>query len=241
MKIVMINYTGTVGKTTLAANLFAPRMPDAQIFAIETINETVESLGIDVEKIKGDRFMEYYTKIMLADNAIIDVGASNVEFFLSGMMKFKQSVADFDYFVIPVTSGVKEQRETVSVFGALLEADIPPEKIKILPNRVEQDVESEFAHLVRFAHSEPRFAFQREAAVFENELYDMLSSYQVTITDLLKDETDYRALARATARSEDQTQLKRYTDFHLMKMLALTVHENLEQVFRSVFREAAHV
>ncbi len=45
MKVAVLNYTGTVGKTTIAAHLLSPRMNNAPIFAIETINETAEGLG----------------------------------------------------------------------------------------------------------------------------------------------------------------------------------------------------
>ena len=54
MKVAILNYTGTVGKTTIAAHLLSPRMGDAPIFAVETINETAAGLGVDVNR-SGDR------------------------------------------------------------------------------------------------------------------------------------------------------------------------------------------
>ena len=45
MKVAILNYTGTVGKKTAAAHLLSPRMNNAPIFAIESINETAEGLG----------------------------------------------------------------------------------------------------------------------------------------------------------------------------------------------------
>ena len=39
MKIAVLNYTGTVGKTTVAAHLLAPRMNGAPIIAVESVNE----------------------------------------------------------------------------------------------------------------------------------------------------------------------------------------------------------
>lgn len=46
MKVAVINYCGTVGKTTIAAHLLAPRMEQARIYAIETINETAGDLCV---------------------------------------------------------------------------------------------------------------------------------------------------------------------------------------------------
>nr|WP_235661112.1 hypothetical protein [Candidatus Hamiltonella defensa] len=88
MKVAVLNYTGTVGKTTIAAHLLSPRMNNAPIFAIESINETAEGLGVDVEKMKGNKFRDLFKKIMLEDNAIIDIGASNIEEFMNNKIKF---------------------------------------------------------------------------------------------------------------------------------------------------------
>jgi len=38
MKVVVINFSGNVGKSTIAAHLLKPRMNDAKIFSIETLN-----------------------------------------------------------------------------------------------------------------------------------------------------------------------------------------------------------
>lgn len=82
MKITILNYTGTVGKTTIAAHPpLSPRMGNAPIFAVESINETAAGLGVDVEQIKGDKFRELFRKLFALDDAIIDVGASNIEDF----------------------------------------------------------------------------------------------------------------------------------------------------------------
>uniref|UniRef100_A0A1A9VZG1 Uncharacterized protein n=1 Tax=Glossina brevipalpis TaxID=37001 RepID=A0A1A9VZG1_9MUSC len=61
MKVAILNYTGTVGKTTIAAHLLSPRMNNAPIFSIKSINETAEGLGIDVEKMNGSKFRELIT------------------------------------------------------------------------------------------------------------------------------------------------------------------------------------
>ena len=50
MKVVVLNYTGTVGKTTIAVQLLSPRMNNAQIIAVKTINETAAGLGMEVEQ-----------------------------------------------------------------------------------------------------------------------------------------------------------------------------------------------
>ena len=38
MKVAVINFSGNVGKTTIARHLLAPRIPDADFIAVESIN-----------------------------------------------------------------------------------------------------------------------------------------------------------------------------------------------------------
>jgi len=38
MKLAVINFSGNVGKTTVARHLLAPRIPGCQVVAVESIN-----------------------------------------------------------------------------------------------------------------------------------------------------------------------------------------------------------
>ena len=154
MKVVVLNYTGTVGKTTIAAHLLSPRMDHAPIIAVESINETADNLGVSIEKYKGQKFRELFKRLFTMDQAIIDVGASNIEAFLDGMVKFDESHLEFDYFIIPVTPGTKEQKETISMIKTLASFSIPSEKIRIIFNRVESDVSDEFTHIIHYVNKE---------------------------------------------------------------------------------------
>ena len=42
MKVAVINYSGNVGKSTVAGHLLKPRLKDAPIFSIESINQGAE-------------------------------------------------------------------------------------------------------------------------------------------------------------------------------------------------------
>jgi MinD-like ATPase involved in chromosome partitioning or flagellar assembly len=231
MKIAITNYTGTVGKTTVAAHLLAPRMEDAPIFAIETINETAEGLGIDVEKIKGDKFRDLFKSLITLDDAIIDVGASNVEDFLNGMARFEDSHLEIDKFVIPVTSGTKEQKETMTMIQTLAEFGIEPSKILILFNRVNSDVREEFPLIINYAKKEKNCTVNTDAAIFENEVFDMLAVRQLTISAALSDETDYKAKLRELGKDGDAKLKSKYADLHAIKALAKSVNRNLDTVF----------
>ena len=235
MKVAIVNYTGTVGKTTISAHLLSPRMNDAPIFAIETINETAEGLGVDVEKIRGEKFRELFKKLMVLDDAIIDVGASNVEAFLDDMVKFEDSHAEFDYFIVPVTSGSKEQKETISMVSTLADFGISADRIRIVFNRVEADAAEEFGPIINFAKKQKTCIANPDAAIFENELFDLLAVKKISISDALADETEYKAKARELGRDGDAKLRAQYTDMHVIKSLAKSVNRNLNDVFAALF------
>jgi len=236
MKVAVLNYCGTVGKTTIAAHLLAPRITGARIYAVETINETAADLGLDIEKMKGEKFGKLFKDLMVADNAIIDVGASNVEDFIDQMVKFEESHVEFDYFVVPVTSGGKEQKETLKTIQALAGVGIPADKIRIVFNRVDTEVMDEFAPVIGYAKQSKAFVANQEAAIYENEVFNLLSAKKTTIAAVLNDETDYRAALKSLDREADKKKITHYTDMHAIKSLAKGVNRQLDTVFGALFK-----
>ncbi|MDG6381267.1 StbB family protein [Pseudomonas savastanoi pv. phaseolicola] len=232
-KVVVINYTGTVGKTTIAANLLWPRMGGAPLYAIESINETAENLGLDVEKLRGNAFRELFKRLMLEDQAIIDVGASNVEDFMANLEEFDEAHEEVDYFVIPVTSGTKEQKETVSMIGSLASLGVPPEKILVLFNRVKKDVNAEFPIIFAYHQRAGAFTLNPECAVFESALFDALSIHRISMQTVMDDDTDYKTLLKnkdASAQERD-----RWSDMFGLTLLCKGVNRKLDRVFAALF------
>lgn len=234
MIVAILNYTGTVGKTTIAAHLLAPRMNNAPIYAIESINETAEGLGIDVEKMKGNKFRELFKKIMLEDDAIIDVGASNIEEFMNNMVKFDDSHEEIDYFIVPVTSGTKEQKESISMVDALAAIGIPANKIRIIFNRVNSDVGDEFPYILAFCKKEKSFTANPKCAIWETELFDALSVKGLTIDAILSDEKDYKSLLK-TNREASEKERNLWADMYGLKALSKSVKRNLDEVYVALY------
>ena len=235
MKISIINYSGTVGKTTLAVNLFQPRMNDAQIISVESVNESVKEWGAESEKLRGSQFKEIFSRIIMLEDVIVDVGSSNVESFLDGMLKYEGSNLEFDFYIIPVTPGTKTQKEALSMLLTLTKYEIPNEKIKLIYNRVERDVENEFPIIKKFVIENPFWEFNNNHAVMENELFDLLSTKKMSISQLVSEETDYRQELRNLPNDADKAEYKRLIDLYTMSRLSLSVNRNLNNVFHNVF------
>ncbi|WP_020562975.1 StbB family protein [Methylosarcina fibrata] len=234
MKVAIMNFTGTVGKTTIATHLLSPRMNGAQIIAVESINETAESIGIAVEKIKGEKFRELFKRLMVEDDVIIDIGASNIQDFLEGMHKFDESHVEFDYFLIPVTNGTKEQRETTSMIGTLAGLGVPKEKVRVIFNRVESSVDDEFQILLNYVSKNNNAIINTKAAIFENELFDVLAIKKLSIEKLLSDPKNYKALLHDN-RDADDKKRSHWSEMFGLKALAKSVNRNLDACYVELF------
>lgn len=237
MNIAILSYCGMVGKTTLAANLFVPRMPDSKFIAVETINETAAKLGLDVEVITGDNFLGLYKRLGTMRNGIIDIGASNVEPFLRGLLRFEDAQEDIDYFIVPTTPDSKVQIETVKTLNTLAELGIPSNKVRVVFNRVVRDVKDEFGPILGYAKSTKNAIANPECAIYETELYNMLTTKKLTIAAALSDQNDYRALLRSEDLSSDPKKFALYSDMRAIKSLSKKANENLDTVFENLFKD----
>ena len=235
MKIAVLNFSGNVGKTTVAAHLLKPRMGDVPVYSIESINTGADTDGITVEKMQGRKFGELVDELMSLDTAIVDVGASNVEDFLKQMQQYSGSHEEFDLFVVPVVKERKVQADSINTILALNAIGIDRKRIRTVFNRVEVDerVEDEFAPVFGFAKAQKRFIANPLASIYTNEVFERLKTVGRSLEDISNDRTDYRELLRQTAR-EDEEQRRFLTGMVAIKRLAVSVNENLDTVYKTL-------
>lgn len=235
MKVAVINYSGNVGKTTVAGHLLKPRMGDAPIFSIESINAGADADGLEVEKMKGKKFGALVDELMPLDSAIIDVGASNVEDFLMLMQQYDGSHEEFDFFVVPVVKEKKVQADTVNTIRALQKLGIEKKKIRLVFNKAEMDesVTDEYASLVGYAAADKAFVLHPDAIIYSNEVYERLKAVGKSLGDITADQTDYRAQLRQ-AKDEDEKAM--CIQMVSLKRLAVTANKNLDDVFKVMFK-----
>lgn len=235
MKVAVLNFSGNVGKTLVAGQLLKPRIADAPIFSIESLNIDAAADGLEVEKMKGKRFGDLQEQLMRLENAIIDVGASNVEDFIKLMQQYDGSHEEFDYFLIPVVKEKKQQGDTVNTIRALALLGIPKSKIRVIFNKVELDetVADEFSALYGLATLEKSFTLRQDAVIYANEVFERLKSVGKSLGDLTGDAIDYRAKLRESTNEQEKQQCVRMIS---LKRLAITANKNLDDAFRAVFR-----
>lgn len=235
MKVVLINFSGNVGKTMAAGQLLKPRMQNAPIFSVESINIDASVDGLDVEKIKGKKFGDLLNQIMQMDQAIVDVGASNVEDFLKLMQQYAGSHEEFDYFVVPVVKEKKQQADTVNTLRTLATIGVPRTKIRLLFNKVDVDdvIQDEFAAMFGLAASEKIFTIRRDAVIYTNEVFERLKSVGKSLGEITTDDTDYRSRLRESTDDGDKEFCIRMI---ALKRLSITANRNLDDVFETLFK-----
>lgn len=148
MKIIVMNNSGNVGKTTISQNMLLPRLDGIDVIRVETLNDDGESTG---EKLGADLFDEIFESILSSENVLVDVGASNVEMFNYKLEnEFVGSHSFIDYFIVPVTPDEKQQRDTIATIKTLIDIGVGVDKIKVVFNRLntKKDLLKQFETLI---------------------------------------------------------------------------------------------
>ena len=135
MKLAVINFSGNVGKTTVARHLLAPRIPGCQVVAVESINADD---GQPVT-IRGRQFAQLQEFLQSVDHVVVDIGASNVEELLKLMRRYRDSQQDFDGFVVPTVPARKRQQDTAATLAELARIGVAPERLRLVFNQVDDD------------------------------------------------------------------------------------------------------
>lgn len=231
MKIAVINVSGNVGKTTVARHLLMPRIPGAEFVAIETLNA---SEG-EARAMRGRQFGELQEYLHTVSNAVVDIGASNVEELLNLMRLYRGSQADFDYFVVPTTPPVKQQQDTVATLVDLAKLGVSPARLKLVFNMAEfgTPIEETFYLVFSFLAQHRICTADPTCCIGTNDIYGRMRQMDPvpTIAALLADTTDYKALIAEAPSAEEKLNLG-----HKLSTLRLAqnVNEELDACFAAL-------
>ena len=235
MKIAVMNFSGNVGKTTISAHLLKPRMPDARIYSVESINSGADASGVEVEKLRGKKFGSMIDAIMLLDDAIIDVGASNVEDFMKMMQQYDGSHEEIDIFIVPTVKEKKVQEDTVNTIRALRAIGVPSSKIRVVFNKldIDENPSDEFPGIYGLAAGEKACVVSDDATIRTNEVFERMKALGKSLGDLVNDSTDYRQKLREAKEKEEQ---ERCVQMIALKRLSVTASENMDRVHAALVK-----
>jgi hypothetical protein len=201
MKLAVINFSGNVGKTTVARHLLAPRIPGAEVVAIESLNAG----DTGAQALRGRQFGELQEYLQTVNSVVVDIGASNVEDLLALMRRYRGSHEDFDCFVVPTVTALKQQQDTIATLVDLSQLGVPAPRVRVLFNMVEDDfpLSLPFAPLLEFLAQQPIALADTRCCLGINEIYQRVKGSGADLSSLASDDSDYKTqIARATNTAE---------------------------------------
>lgn len=205
MKIAVINFSGNVGKTTVARHLLLPRIPGAELIAVESVNADAET----AQTLRGRQFGALQQYLQTIDSAVVDIGASNAEDFLNLMKAYCGSHEDFDCFVVPTVPSIKQQKDTIATLIELARFGIPPNRLKLVFNMADPGVPiKESFYLVLAFLAEQRLADASTACrMYTSEIYACARDSKTDISALALDPTDYKQKIRGAEDNKQKLEL----------------------------------
>lgn len=228
LKAAILNNSGNVGKSTICQVMLKPRLEDAEIIKVETIN----SDGTNDSKLSAKEFDEILKRIDDVDCTLIDVGASNIEQFMVQMLEFQGSHELIDYFIVPVTPQDKQQRDSIATINNLLDMGIEPERIKVIFNMAEKDlaIDKQFAIFLADKTCK-KIAGTTPSVVYHNNIFTILTKSKLKYDDVYHDDRDFRSLIRAAASKEERQEL---SNLRTVKMLMNGFNSDLDIAFENL-------
>lgn len=227
---MVINYSGNSGKSTITDNMLAPRIANAEVIRVESINSHE---GDEADNLKGKQYGQILDAIEIFENAIVDIGSSNVEDIVNFMKQYAGSHEIFDYYVVPTVAKPKQIRDTISTIEALSDIGVPPEKIRLVFNMVDDedtDLRKDFHALFAYHAAESKFTINTDAVVYQNDFYGRVANTGLTIESILADKTDFNKLLKEAESPEDKIKISKQ---RALKFLANGLKQKLDHAFNA--------
>jgi MinD-like ATPase involved in chromosome partitioning or flagellar assembly len=241
MKICVLNLSGNVGKTTLTAHLLGAFRPQAKIISVESVNHT-DATNIDsltIEELNAHRFRDIYRELMMSDDLIVDVGASNVAVFMDELMKYRSAAGEFDMIVVPTVPADKQQKDTIATIEWLHQLGIEGHKIRVVFNQHQgsETIDRMYAHVMGFALEDGKHKahWMPAPVVSANDVYELIKSTRLTMGELATDPTDWRARRNAAKAAGDMDALDAAMDGQIAHDLGRTAYANLQRAYGDLF------
>jgi len=229
MKIAVINFSGNVGKSTLARHLLLPRIPGAKLLGVESLNSDEGG----ATTVRGRQFADLQEYLQTVESAVVDIGASNVEELMSLMRMYHGSHEDIDCFVVPTVPPVKQQKDTTATLLELASLGVSPSRLRVVFNMVElrTEVERTFEPLLAFLAAHPIAIANPRAYLSANELYARVKRVDGDIGSLAAETTNFKDLINKAATVPEKLQLAQKLATH---RLARGVLPELDACFEAL-------
>jgi MinD-like ATPase involved in chromosome partitioning or flagellar assembly len=241
MKIAVLNVSGNVGKTAICKNLLKAFRPEAKLISVESFNnsDALDVVGFDTQELNASRFKQIYRELMMNDDVILDVGASNVAQFMEELTKYRASIAELDLVIVPTVPDEKQQKDTYATVGWLHKLGVPADRIRVVFNLYTGDstVGETYAHVIGYSNDDGKkqATWLPHVIIEKNEIFQIVDTRKTTIRQLAADSSDWKALREAAKAARDMDALESAMDGQMAHDLAVTAGANLEKAYEDLF------
>ncbi len=237
MKIAVINFSGNVGKSSIANYLLAPRMK-CSVLSIESINSMQNQ---DSRVLRGKEMDELQTELITEENLVVDIGASNVESFVKSIQQYSGGIDEFDMFIVPTVPAKKQQIDTTLTITQLSRLGVNKNSIRVIFNLFDSDngpIERQYKIVHDYYDEHKNFVMSSKAFIPAHGFFEALisdnedSEKKRSMTDVLNDEVNYKELISET---DDKAAKVDYAKKVGLKRLATGINEELDRLHKVLF------
>ena len=231
MQIVIINFSGNTGKTTLSKHLFGALLPGVKRIQIEDVNLSDDNPDFEVA---AGKFKTFAVELNTAadEHYVIDIGASNAKAMINNFSTLKSTRAGIDFWIIPVAPASKQRSDSLNTAKTLMNIGVDPDIILMLMNNIVdvESIETDFDVIFKLrAHGIQVI----DEVVLSNKIFDLLKNRSETVFDLLATTPDFKALMRAARDKEDLKELHDLGHRQVLQDMAEFAADNLRGVFNA--------
>lgn len=235
---MIISNSGNVGKTTITQQMLKPRLPEFDIIRVESLNDEGDATG---DKISAENFTKMIEKIIMSDDILVDVGASNAEMLYNKIEnEFPTALEDIDSFLIPVAPDAKQETDTINTINTLFDLGVDKSKIKVILNfmsaqklKKADDKEQEIKDFYPvFFNNELSKEVCVSHPMFETPLFDNLRSIGIEYSYLINTSND--EIKELINNEPNADKKKKLMLMRIHKGTADKYQENLQEVFDSL-------
>lgn len=229
-KVAVINFSGNVGKSSIAHYLLAPRL-GCSVLSIESINDSASSDN----SLRGKESEALQAELVTNDSLVVDVGASNVEAFVDSISQFEAGIDELDLFIVPTVPANKQQTDTLATIDQLNIMGVNKKDIRVVLNQFDKKsgpLERQYSQIFKSHAQYETFELSSESYLPKHSFFEAFQNDDRTWDDVLNDDTDYRQLI---ADTDDKDKKLLYARKIGLKQLANGINRDLDRVFGVIF------
>ena len=224
MKIAVLNYSGNVGKTTIANEVLKANLPDYEIITIDSVNIA----GDEKIVFRGEEADKIFTELLVQENAILDIGSSNLYQYFESSKEEQELLEHIDIFIVPIVPDFKQQNDASKTIEHLIQFGIEPQKIFVVANMVgknEQGIRDELLGILK----------KLKVNVCKTQIprHDLGR----WVSNKAKDDTDYLSLIEDARSKGDSENLRKYSNKYVIQKRVNRVNNIFVAVFSEIVGE----